>query len=406
MNPPTYDVVIVGARCAGSALALMLSRAGHKVMMVDRAVFPSDTMSGHFIHPAGVSFLRRWGLLDRLAATDTPPQTRMTVDFGPFALSGKPTPAPDGTDTGYGPRRRLIDTMLAGAAVEAGVEFLDGVTVRNPIFADGQVVGIEGVTLSGQPIEALARLVVGADGKRSRIAAAVGAAKYHERPATACSYYAYWSGFDAPHTHLFVRDGRFFVVLPTNDGLTLIAATWPLAEFDRVRPNLEGAFNEAVGEVPWIADRIASAKRVERFLGTADMNGFFRTAQGPGWALVGDAGYHRDPITAQGMTDAFLHAELLAGAIGTGLSGKMPMAAALAGYQRMRDATTMPMYELTCDLARLAPPTPEMAALLGALAYDRPGTERFLGVISGTVPVQDFFAPENIGAILGHRQAA
>jgi 2-polyprenyl-6-methoxyphenol hydroxylase-like FAD-dependent oxidoreductase len=401
-----YDVIIVGARSAGSALALMLARAGHKVLMLDRATFPSDTMSGHFIHPTGVSFLRRWGVLDRLAATDTPPQTTMTVDFGPFALSGRPTPAADGTDAGYAPRRKMFDAMLADTAVEAGVEFIDGVTIKSPVFSDGRVIGVEGVTRSGQPIKALARLVVGADGKRSRIAEAVGAEKYHVRPSATCCYYSYWRGFDVSHTHLFVRPARFFVAAPTNDGLTLVVSMWSIAEFDRVRSNLEGEFHSAIADVPWIAERMAAASRAERFLGTADLDGFFRTAHGPGWALVGDAGYHRDPITAQGMTDAFLHAELLADAIGTGLAGVTPMDAALADYQRKRDEAVMPMYDLTSDLARLAPPTVEMAQLLTALADNGPATERFLGVISGTVPVQDFFAPDNLGAIVGHRQAA
>ena len=401
-----YDVIIVGARAAGSALGLMLARAGHKILMVDRAVFPSDTMSGHFIHSPGISFLRRWGLFDRLAATDTPPQKMMTVDFGPFALSARPTPAADGTDAGYAPRRKLFDAMLVDAAVEAGVEFIDGVTVKAPIFADGRVVGIEAVTRSGQPFKAFAKLVVGADGRHSRIAEAVGAEKYRGGQSTTCAYYSYFRDFDISHCHLFVRPGRFFVAAPTNDGLTLVVTMWPIGKFDRVRSSLEGAFRDAVGEVPWIAERMASAKRAERFLGTADLGGFFRTSHGPGWALVGDAGYHRDPITAQGMTDAFLHAEILATSISRGLSGAMPMETALADYQRNRDEAVMPMYELTCDFARLAPPSEDMATLLTALTDNQPATEQLLGVIAGTVRVQDFFAPENVGAIIGRRLAA
>lgn len=401
-----YDVIIVGARSAGAALGLLLARSGLTVLMVDRAVFPSDTMSGHFIHPAGVSFLNRHGVLDRLKATDTPPQTTMTVDFGPVALTASPAPAADGTRTAYAPRRKLFDAILIDAAVEAGVVFRDGVTVRRPIVTEGRVTGIEGASRSGSVFTVSAKLVVGADGKRSHFAEAVGAAKYDVRPSTTCAYYSYWQGLAVDHTHLFVRPGRFYVVAPTNDRLTQTVVAWPIAEFYRVRTNLEAEFNAALADVPWIAGRLPSARRAERFLGSADLGGFFRTAHGPGWALVGDAGYHRDPITAQGMTDAFLHAEMLAGAIREGLSGETELDAALAAYQRRRDAAAMPMYELTSDLARLAPPTAEMAELIGALAGNRPATEQFLGVVAGTVAIADFFSPDNQAAILGRRLAA
>lgn len=401
-----HDVIIVGARCSGSALGLMLARSGKKVLMLERSTFPSDTMSGHYIHPAGISCLKRWGFFDQLAATDTPEQKTLTLDFGPFALSATPTAAPDGTSSGYGPRRRIFDTLLAEAAVESGVEFIDDVTVNRPLCSHGRIAGVEGHTANGKPFEFCARLVIGADGKNSTIAEAVGAEKYNEGPSATCAYYSYWSGFDTPHIHLFSRVGRFFVVQPTNEGLTMVAAAWPVAEFRKVRSNLEESFNSAVAEVPWIADRMASAKREERFMGTADQAGFFRASHGPGWALVGDAGYHRDAITAQGMTDAFLHAELLAQAINAGFNGSLPMDEALAEYQNKRDTSVMPMYWLTNDLARLAPPSPEMTQLMGAVYGNPRATRDFLGIVSGTVGIPDFFAPANIGAIMGARLAA
>ncbi len=401
-----YDVIIVGARCAGSALGLMLARSGKKVLMLERSTFPCDTMSGHYIHPAGISCLKRWGVFDRLAATDTPEQKKLTLDFGPFALSATPTAAPDGTSSGYGPRRRIFDSLLAEAAVAAGVEFIDGVTVNRPLSSQSRIAGVEGITANGKPFEFRARLVIGADGKNSTIAEAVGAKKYTEVPSTTCAYYSYWSGFDTPHIHLFSRVGRFFVVQPTNEGLTMVAIARPVGEFRKVRSNLEQSFDSAVAEVPWIADRMASAKREERFMGTADQAGFFRTSHGPGWVLVGDAGYHRDAITAQGMTDAFLHAEMLSRAINAGFDGNLPMDQALAEYQNKRDASVMPMYGLTNDLARLAPPSPEMTQLMGAVHGNPSATRDFLGIVSGTVGIPDFFAPANINAIMGTRLAA
>ena len=140
-----------------------------------------------------------------------------------------------------------------------------------------------------------------------------------------------------------MRDGRFLVAAPTNDGLTFLGIAWPLDDFRRVRADIGQAYRAAVAEVPWIADRLAGAEQAERFVGTKDLDGFFRTPSGPGWALLGDAGYHKDPITAQGMTDALLHAELLAEAAVDGLSGARPLAAALADYGRRRDALAAPM---------------------------------------------------------------
>jgi 2-polyprenyl-6-methoxyphenol hydroxylase-like FAD-dependent oxidoreductase len=394
-----HDVIIVGARCAGSALALMLAREGLNVLVIDRATFPSDTMSGHFIHPAGVSCLRRLGLIESLAALGAPAQETMTVDFGPVVLSGRPAPAVDGTSVGYAPRRYRFDPMLADAAVAAGAYLREGVGFLEPLLEDGRVVGTRLETPAGRTEVARARLVVGADGKRSRVARTVGAQTYACRPATTCCYYAYWSGFDTTGTRLFVRDGLFCAVVPTNDGLTFAAFAWPHPEFGRVRSDIGGAYHEAAATIPWVADRLASARQVERFIGTGDLDSFFRTASGPGWALLGDAGYHKDPITAQGMTDALLHAELLAAAVVEALSGSRPLDAALLGYGRRRDQVARPMYELTADLARLTPATPEMAALVGALSGNPEETGRFLGVMAGAVEVADFFAPASIARI-------
>lgn len=401
-----YDAVIVGARCAGSALALLLAREGLDVLVIDRATFPSDTMSGHFIQPAGVSSLRRLGLLEDLEALGAPAQATMTLDFGPIVLSGRPEPAPDGTAVAYAPRRTRFDAMLADAAVAAGASLREQVSLVGPLIEGGRVVGIRTRNAAGRTEDIGARLVVGADGKRSRLARAVGAEAYDCRPAATCSYYAYWSGFDAAGTRLFVRDGLFAVAVPTNDGLTFLAIAWPRADFARVRADIGGAYRAAAATIPWLAERLAVAEQVGRFVGTGDLDGFFRTAAGPGWALVGDAGCHKDPITAQGMTDALCHAELLAAAVVEGLSGSRPLDAALLDYGRRRDAAARATYELTADLARLAPPSPEMLGLLGALTDNPAETRRFLGIMAGTVAASEFFAPANLARITGAELAA
>ncbi len=394
-----YDVVIIGARCAGSALALMLAREGLKVLAIDRATFPSDTMSGHFIQPAGVSCLRRLGLLENLDALGAPAQETMTVDFGPVVLSGRPAPAGDGTTIGYAPRRYRFDPMLVDAAVAAGANLGEGMSFVEPLLEGERVVGVRAKTATGRTAVIRARLVVGADGKRSRFARAVGAQVYDHQPATTCCYYGYWSGFDTPGTRLFVRDGLFCVAAPTNDGLTFLGIAWPHREFARVRADIDRAYRAAAATIPWVADRLACAEQVGRYVGTGDLEGFFRTASGPGWALLGDSGYHKDPITAQGMTDALLHAELLAAAILEGMAGSRSLDAALLNYGRRRDQAARPIYFMTADLARLAPATPEMAALVSSLLDNPTETRRFLGVMAGTVAVDDFFAPANLARI-------
>ena len=169
-----YDAIVVGARCAGSPTAMLLARAGYRVLLVDRAGFPSDTLSTHYIHQPGVARLRRWGLLDRVVATGCPPARRMTFDVGPFALSGAPTPA-DGADAAYAPRRYLLDQILLEAASAAGAEVRERFSVGELLIEDGRVTGIRGRQAGGATVTERAAIVIGADGMRSRVARAVGA---------------------------------------------------------------------------------------------------------------------------------------------------------------------------------------------------------------------------------------
>ena len=227
-----HDVLIVGARCAGSALALRLANAGLKVLLIDRARFPSDTMSGHYIHPTGVACLRRMGLYDAVARLGAPVQRAVTVDFGPVALRAVPAPAPDGTVEGIAPRRYRFDAMLAAAAVDAGAELREGVSFLAPGDRRRPSGRRPPHHASGGEETVQARLVVGADGKRSRLARAVGAEAYDHQPGDDVHLlHLLERDFDAPETRLFVRDGRFFVAAPTNDGLTFLAVAWPAADF-------------------------------------------------------------------------------------------------------------------------------------------------------------------------------
>lgn len=396
-----YDAIVVGARCAGSPTAMLLARKGYRVLLVDRASFPSDTMSTHHIHRAGVARARRWGLLDRLLATGGPKITHWTFDLGPFALSGNPVPAGD-VDFDLCPRRTVLDKMLVDAAAEAGAEVRESFAVTELIVEDGMVRGIRGQSAGGLLMEERANIVIGADGRNSFIARSVDAPTYHERESLTCGYYSYWSGVEMNGVELYPRQGSAVVAEQTNDGLVYIASAWDVSEFERVRQDIEGNLLRNVEAcAPGLAERMRHARREAPLIGTADMRFFFRRPWGPGWALVGDAGYHRDAVTGQGITDAFRDAELLADAIDSAASGRAPISLALAEYERQRNQAVMPMYEFTYDLARLAPPSPEHQQLFAALRGNQPQIDRFLGLMAGTVAIPEFFGEDNVRRIMG-----
>ena len=395
-----YDAIVVGARCAGSPTAMLLARKGYKVLLLDKAAFPSDTISTHVVWPHGAELLDRWGLLDRLAATGCPPiALDMTFDVGPFALRGGVTDS-NGGRGGFCPRRTVLDKLLVDAAVESGAELREHVTVEDLVYDGDQVVGSRGRTPAGTTVEERARIVIGADGGHSRVAQAVRAKEYDTIPPLATFYYSYFSGFDADDIEQYVRDFYGAAVFPTHDGLTLLVAVWPSERFPEIRTDIEGHVRKVHESTPAIADRLPGTRREERWAGTAGIQNFFRKPFGPGWALVGDAGYDKDPITAQGISDAFIDAETLAQAIDDGFAGRRPLDAALADYHAARDRRTKPMYDFTCELARLEPAPPDIQALFGALRGNQEATNQFYSAITGSLPLPVFMSPENVGRII------
>lgn len=394
-----YDAIVVGARCAGSPTALFLARQGYRVLLVDKATFPSDIMSTHYIRLPGIASLKRWGLLDQVLASQCPPITKVIRNLGPFILSGMAPPLEGATAT-YAPRRTILDTILVNAAVEAGAELREGFLVKELLMEGDRVTGIRGHSAGGRPVEEQARLVIGADGMRSLVARAVQAPTYREVPSLTFAYYSYWSGVPLEGAVICTRPNRFFIAFPTNDHLTCIAIEWPIAEFHHFRADIEGNFLQTLDLVPGLGERVRQGKREERFSGTADMPNFFRKPYGAGWALVGDAGYHQDPNLAYGITDAFRDAELLAEAIDVGFTGRQPLEEALGGYEQRRNEAAVPFYELNVQLASLQPSSPERMQLVAALRGNQEQINRFFGVIEGTVPFAEFYAPENIRQIM------
>ncbi|HEY6380282.1 MAG TPA: NAD(P)/FAD-dependent oxidoreductase [Pseudolabrys sp.] len=392
-----FDAIVVGARCAGSPTAMLLARKGYQVLLIDRASFPSDTVSTHLVHPLGVDALSRWGLLDRLAATGCPPIHTYRFDFGPLTISG--SPGTEKSPVAFCPRRTVLDKLLVDAAAEAGAEVREGFTVEKILFEGGLAVGIKGRSRHGDSIIEHARVIVGADGRRSFVAQAVQPEHYDEKPSLLAAYYTYWSGLPMDgRFENYIRDRRGFAAMPTHEDLTLVIAGWPYAEFAENKRDIEGNYLKTIELAPAFADRLHRAKREARFAGAAVPN-YFRRPYGPAWILVGDAGYNKDFITAQGIMDAFQDAELCAAALDKSFSGARPFEDVMDEYQRARDARVKAMYDFTCQLATLEPPTPELQQLLAAIQGNQKAMDDFARMNAGTISPAEFFAPENVNAI-------
>ena len=399
----TYDAIVLGARCAGSPTAMLLARKGYRVLVVDRATFPSDTVSTHILHPPGTVSLAKWGLLDRLTATGCPPIHTYDFDFGPFTISGKPGTAD--APVAYCPRRTVLDKLLVDAAAEAGAEIREGFIVEEILFEDGRVTGIKGHSKGGAAVTERASVVVGADGRHSLVAGSVKPEQYNEKPALLCGYYSYWS--DLPMNGKFetyVRPRRGMAAAPTHDGLTLVIAGWPQAEFDENKKHVEVSYLSTLDLAPSFAERLRAAKRQTPIVGATVPN-FFRKPYGPGWALVGDAGYNKDFITAQGIQDAFRDAERCAIALDQVFAGTSRFDDAMSANQGERDDHVRPMYEFTCQLATLEPPPPEMHRLFGAIVGNQAAMDAFVRMNAGTISPAEFFAPGNVGTIMAAAQA-
>lgn len=394
-----YDVIVVGARCAGASLAMLLARQGLRVAMIDRAPIPSDRrLSTHLLFNSGTARLERWGLLDDLAATNCPPLETLNFDLGSFRLTGRPTGA---RTHAYCARRLVLDGLLAMAASQAGADLHDRCTLAEVLFDDGTVVGVRARRANGTTFAAKAPITVGADGRTSVVARAVRAPASDTRPALQGTYFAYWADLETEGIELYLRERRGVFAFSTNDGLTIVGINWPVSELAAVRQDVEGTYMRELARLaPGLHEKVRAGRREGRVIGGSVPN-FVRRPHGPGWALVGDAGYHRDPFTAQGISDAFRDADLLATAVRDGLGGTQPLPDALAHYERERDAAALPMYEFTCQLAALEPLTDDLVQLFSALRTNQSATNDLAGVFAGTVPVPTFFAPENLARILG-----
>ncbi|MCL6672168.1 NAD(P)/FAD-dependent oxidoreductase [Streptomyces panaciradicis] len=383
-----YDVVVVGARCAGSPAAMLFARQGYRVLLLEKARFPQDTLSSHYIHQPGVALLDRWGLLDELRAAGCRPIDRQSFEAPGVRLDGFSLPV-DGQRTTYAPRRFVLDPILAAGAVASGAEFREGCAVHDLLYEDDRVVGVRYTTPGGAEATERARLVVGADGMRSLVARKAGAPHVIEHPRMTCTYYSYWAGVPA-HFELYERPGRWIGVIPTNDDLKLIMAYFPQSEFAEIRTAVEPAFVDAVRTTaPELYERMSAGSREEQWYGTGHQENFFRKAYGAGWVLLGDAVHHKDSITARGITDAFIQARSLTEHIGDGLHDDAALNAALKRYENDLTDVFLNFYQGALNVAELKPEG--QTEMLRSLVGHQELIDRYFSTLSGAISFDDFY---------------
>ncbi len=394
-----YDVIVVGARCAGSPLAMLLARRGHRILVLDRSSFPSDTISTHYIQQPGISRLKSWGLLDRLTATGLPPIRRLNFSYNGLAISGFADPI-EGVTEVYAPRRTVLDALLVDAAREAGAEVITGFSVTGLVWENGRVAGVKGAVGDESEREFRAAFVVGADGRHSSVGNFVDAEYHRVKPASCFVYYTYYDGLDWEFHHWTGGETQQFAAWPTNDNQHLVTIMRHADRFREFRADVEGNFQQVFDQLrPDLGAQLRDAgTRAEGFRAMRYPENYYRRSAGPGWALVGDAGYHKDPFTGWGISDAFKYAEVLAEKLHAGLAGEQPIDDAAAEYEKFRDEQTIETYEFTCMLAGLKLP-PFYQAVFQEASQSRLGIAQFFTMNGGGMKGSEFFSPKNLEAI-------
>lgn len=395
-----YDVIVVGGRVAGATTGMLLARAGLRVLVVDQARFPSDTLSTHQLQPPGVARLARWGLLERLLATGVPPTSR--VRFTTVGASFEGNYPADGFL--LSPRRTVLDALLVDAAREAGADLREATNLEKLVTEGERVCGVRCRDRStGQTYVETSRLVIGADGRHSRVARLVRAREYHARVVNTAGCYTYWSGLPLDAGEIYALDRRVVGAWPTHDGQVITFTEWPADELDEIRRDPQAGLLRVLDRAGSLGARARAATRIAPVRFGVELPNVFRHPFGPGWALAGDAGLAMDPITGLGMGHALRDAELVSQAVIAGLDSGPPLATTMARYSRLRDRETKPSYDFTLGLAQLRPVSPAEQRMFAAIGDSPADTTAFLGAISGTLPIRKFFAPANLIRLVGLR---
>jgi 2-polyprenyl-6-methoxyphenol hydroxylase-like FAD-dependent oxidoreductase len=379
------DAVVVGARCAGAATAMLLARGGARVVLVDKGAYGTDMLSTHALMRGAVLQLDRWGVLPDIVASGTPPIRSTTFCYAESEAT-VPIEPKYGVTALYAPRRTLLDRLLVDAAFKSGVDIRYGVRVDDvKVDSRGRAIGISAVE-GGRRREIDADIVIGADGLHSTIARQVRAPRIVEGRHATAVLYGYWEGLSADEYRWWFKPGVSMGSIPTNDGATCVFVSVPSARFrDEIRGNAALAYTRLIWQISRrFGEQLHDSVRVEPVRGFGGHRGFIKRGSGPGWALVGDAGYFKDPSTAHGITDAFRDAELLSRAIMRGTT------AAFAEYEQARLDLSRKLLEVTDDVASLAWTDEEVQSLHRAFSAEM---SRELRVLAALPPAESVAEP-------------
>ena len=391
-----YDVVVVGARCAGSTLAAKLATRGLSVALVDKATFPSDTPSTHVFQNDASRILADLGVLDRLLAGGAPWIEQVDLRIEDLALVHRWPRRPGDPGPWLSVRRPLLDLALVDAAAEAGTHVRTATRVVGLVERDGRVAGVRVAGAGGAEEELRAPLVVGADGRGSAVARMTGARSYNTARNERLACWAYYEGVDTPGPGTFFAhrwDDEFLGAWPCDAGLHLVVAIAPADRAAAFRADPAGTLDAHIARCPPLVARLAGARRVDRPILVSRWTSYFRESAGPGWVLVGDAGHFKDPSPGQGITDALRQAERLAVDVAEGLGGTRPLDVAMTGWWRWRDRDAREMAWFAGDFGRAGPVPPVFVEILRPLAADAASTDRFLDVLTHRVRPSQILTP-------------
>ena len=368
---PYYDAIIVGARCAGAATALLLARAGLRVLAIDRSAPGTDTLSTHALMRAGVMQLHRWGLGDELEGLQAPPITTSTFYYGAEAVEVTLKPK-HGVSALYAPRRRDLDALLVRAARAAGAHVRHRMSLVGLLRApDGRVLGAKLRADDGTSHEVRSSLVVGADGIASKVARLLQAPLVRTTHHAGCTIYGHFEGLGLDGYHWHFAEGAAAGAIPTNGSNSsnagaacVFVGLTPADFYGHASRNLDEGFEQALARAaPGLWRRVRQAKRVEALRAFGGHGGFIRKSAGPGWALVGDASYFKDPCTAHGISDALRDAEILARAV-------LRNPVDLRSYQIERDRLCQPLLQISDAIASFEWSYAELKELHRALSRE------------------------------------
>ena len=383
MSPERADAVVVGGRCAGSATGIALARAGRHVVVLDRVAFPADTISTHLLWPSGVAELQALGALDRVRALGAPPLRHALAGGAGHTVRAR-FPAIDGIDHALCVRRTGLDAALVATAREVGVDARERARVTGLVREGGRVTGVRWEDDLGEQRELHAPLVIGADGRRSTVARLVGAeAPLRSRRSGRACFYAYWRDADPGWRDVAAQwrvGSELGTAFPCDEGLVLVLLQPSGERAEEFRSDLEGTYRASVAAIPDLAERLRGSELASKVRSATGIESYFRRAAGAGWALAGDAGHFKDPVTAQGIHDALRYGRLLGDAAAPLLDDPVRLDGALRAWARRRELECLEVYQWTDRLARAEPMTPLEVELYRRAARDERLASEFLDV--------------------------